>query len=226
MKTTLYNYQMIYLIDLVCILLTFVPSDVTLSCSCFVVACLHCVPCSGWPHRPLSFSLAYSFSFSPPLRICSSFSASLLCHTSICALLSRAVTAVWFLSCVSFVPWYALLCHCCRLVFLSLPLPPSPPWKPNDVNVRVCLRRYLILYRHIMMLNSSLAFLVTLPCPISLSLSHFITPPSHGRTSWDRSSAHWERLWAHLPVDWRNHWCECPFNFCLPSKDLLCQPDK
>ena len=68
----------------------------------------------------------------------------------------------------------------------------------------------------ITMLNFSPTLLVTpvihLNAPILCtnllhSPPHLIPP--HGRTSWGRSTVHWERLWAHLPVAWRKLWGEC-----------------
>lgn len=166
----------------------------------------------------LSFSLSILFLFSETLRLftlCCSHSAYLLFHISTFALLLCTwLMTVWYLSGVPSVPWYALLCHCCCLVslFLLLLLLLHPGSQPTLTYVSAS---DVLIYNRTMlitMLNSSPTLLVTprdppecphpLPQPTSLSIPPY--SPPHGRTSWDRSTAHWERLWALLPVAWRN----------------------
>lgn len=94
--------------------------------------------------------------------LCFFHSAYLLFHIS--SLLSCTwLMTVWYLSRVPSVPWYALLCHCCRLVSLSLFLllllhPGSQPTltyvSASDVLIYTCT----VL---IIMLNSSPTLLVT-----------------------------------------------------------------
>lgn len=201
---------------------------------------LRCGPCSG--DMPLLlFPLLYSFTFlssSETLRLftlCCSHSAYLLFHISTFALLSCTwLMTVWYLSRVPSVPWYALLCHCCRLVslfsssssfFFSTPGSHPTLTYVSASDVLIYNRTMLIT-----MLNSSPTLLVTPPhhthdpsiwtppsfVPICVFLHPTLCPPPHGRTSWDRSTVHWERLWAHLPVGWRNLWGECSF-YCVFS---------
>lgn len=136
--------------------------------------CRRCFPSSSLPLR-LSVTLH-------PLLLPSCLSA-----LSTFALLSCTwLMTVWYLSRVPSVPWYALLCHCCCPVSLSLFLllllhPGSQPTLTyvSASNVLIHNRTMLIT-----MLNSSPTLLVTPPWSttsfapnLRLSPSHFIVPP-------------------------------------------------
>lgn len=145
------RHKTIYLQHLVCILPKCSSSnmsrDALLLRFCIVLHTLEttCVMCVSVTFLLLrSFALLFASCEALWLfTLCCSHSASLLSHIFTFALLSRTwLMTVWYLSHVSSVPWYALLCHCCCLVSLSLlPPPPSSPRKPTEFNVRVCLRR-------------------------------------------------------------------------------------
>lgn len=135
-------------------------------------------------------------------------------------LLFLGLMTVWYLSRVPSVPWYALLCHCCCLVSLSLFLL-LLLHHGSQPTLTYVFASYVLISNLTMLLTlitSSPDFFVTLldtpkhPLPLPqtfVSLHpttcyHPPTPTPHDRTSWDRSTVHLERSWAHLPAAWRN----------------------
>lgn len=178
-----------------------------------------------------------------PTRCCC-HSPYLLLHIST-PLSCTGLMTVWYLSRVPSVPWYALLCHCCCLVSLSLFLlllhPGSQP------TLTYVSASYVLISNLTMLLTlttSSPELFVTLldkpkhPLPLPQSFVSLSPPVLHGRTSWDRSTAHLERSWARLPAAWRNlsgecdlrpapkcppdtYWCVTSRRFILPIFDMF-----
>lgn len=117
----LYRHREYICSTLVCILPNVSLSIMLLLLWCFYYHLFRCTPCSGF--LLLFFCAISLFSSSETLclfTLCCSHSAYLLFHISTSALLSCTwLMTVWYLSRVPSVPWYALLCHCRCLVFLS-----------------------------------------------------------------------------------------------------------
>lgn len=153
-KLLLILYSRIKKQHLVCILPTSSPLVMLLSlwclyCLAFALCCMpwkQTVPCVKLVATSLlSICRALSLSLFLPLKLCDSLpsAVTILPICSFTYLLFFLALGWWqsgiWVVCLLF---HDMLCCVTAAAWsLSLPLPPpSPPWKPTDFNVRVCLR--------------------------------------------------------------------------------------
>lgn len=120
------------------------------------------------------------------------------------------------LCCVTAAAWsLSLFVVLLLLLLLGKSHPTLTYVSASDVLIYYCPMLLTVLTHSQTLLLPVIHLNAPILCPnLCLSPSHFMSHPhhpTHARTSWVRSTAHWERLWAPLPVAWRNRLGECSF---------------